>query len=90
MLKITVSSLEDEVKSLKEKLALKNEEILELSEYKKMYGIEVENKKNVMNFYEDKLAMFKRDKGVLISKYEKKISQLGSNLEINNATIIQL
>ena len=90
MLKIAVSSLEDEVKSLKEKLALKNEEILELSEYKKMYGIEVENKKNVMNFYEDKLAMFKRDKGVLISKYEKKISQLGSNLEINNATMIQL
>ena len=55
-----------------------------------MYDIEVENKNNIMNFYENKLAMFKRDKGVLISKYEEKISQLGSNLEINNATMIHL
>lgn len=55
-----------------------------------MYDIEVENKNNIMNFYENKLAMYKRDKGVLISKYEEKISQLGSNLEINNATMIHL
>ncbi len=35
-----------------------------------MYDIEVENKNNIMNFYENKLAMFKRDKGFLISRYE--------------------
>jgi hypothetical protein len=35
-----------------------------------MYDIEVENKNNIMNFYEKKLAMFQRDKGVLISRYE--------------------
>ena len=33
--------------------------------------------------------MFQRDKGALISKYEEKISQLGSGLEVN-ATMIQL
>ncbi len=43
-----------------------------------------------MNFYENKLAIFKRDKGVLISKYEQKISQIGSSLEINKATMLQV
>jgi hypothetical protein len=50
----------------------------------------VENKNNIMNFYENKLAIFKRDKGVLISKYEQKISQIGSSLEINKATMLQV
>lgn len=41
-----------------------------------------------MNFYENKLTLFQKDKHALINKYEEKISQLGSGLEMN-ATIIQ-
>jgi hypothetical protein len=57
------------VATLKKTLDIKNREIQELSEYKKMYDIEVENKHNIMNFYENKFAMFQRDKGALISRY---------------------
>lgn len=54
-----------------------------------MYDIEVENKNNIMNFYENKLTLFQKDKITLISKYEEKISQLGSGLEANG-TMIQM
>ncbi len=45
-----------------------------------MYDIEVENKNNIMNFYENKLKLFQKDKVTLISRYEEKISQIGSGL----------
>lgn len=53
-----------------------------------MYDIEVENKNNIMNFYENKLTLFQRDKMTLISRYEEKISHLGSGGEMN-AIIMQ-
>jgi hypothetical protein len=66
-----------------------------MNEFRKMYENEVENKKQLTEYYEKKFHNILRDKDILVKKYEEKIKYLSnqnvthSQQSIDSSTSIQ-